>query len=320
MGQGRSSFFGWGQESTWGTAVTPTKFAEIKDDNFKAVRDQVARPVFRDLDPREGNLYDRLFGGGGGGIFEGNYEGMLRLFEHAFGDSSGVTTGPVGSVYTHTFTLKDTLMSGKGLSFHINTDTDSAGLPQKRFFGFKINELGLEFDPQANLAVTVQGVAKDMDKVAASTPTFPGIANYIAGHQCSCEIDDVATLIKSAKISLNNGMQLDGRQLGSKNIREPVRDVRRAVTGQIVVDAAESWLTKYLAGTLFKLELLHLGPVLGGGNYRFDVTALKCRITDDPYQVKTPGLIEATVPFEILKPTSGELLTIAFQNSETAIA
>lgn len=320
-GYGRNSFIGWGEESTWGTGVAATKFAEIVSEAMNPIRIRTPRASVRGLDDREANFYDEKFGGEGSFVIGLNYAGLLRLMEHAFGDASGVTTGPVSSVYTHTFSPKDSLMTGKGLSLHVNTDVDNGGTPQIRYAGFKIGSLKWSFDPRANALLEVAGAAKDFSSIAAVAPTLPGFATYVAGHQTVMEIDDVVRKFDSAEVTLDNGLDLDKRVMGSKNIDEPIRgDNRRMVSGTITMDAVAADLAKFEAGTYFKLEFISTGPVLGGGTYKHTLVMAKCRLDGAPYHVNGPGVIKTEVPFVADLPSAGERLQAIFDNNESAIA
>lgn len=321
-GFGRNSFVGWIEESPWGAGGAPSKYAELISEGIETVRDRVARPVVRDLDEREGNLYDALFGVRGPFAIELNYAGLLRLFEHLLGDASISTVVTEASLrWTHTGVLKDSLMSGKGLALHINRDVDAGSTPQLRAIGYKLNSATFSFDPARNGQVEFDGAGKDAAIQAVSTPTFPAIANYVAGHQLVVEIDDIVRAVDTVELTIDNGMDLEKRVLGSKNIAEPIRsDTRRAVTGTLTMDAVQADWSKLDAGTLFKLELLHTGPTLGAGTYRMDFTMLKCLVTGNPFLVTGPGVVKSTLPFKALKPTAGELLSLVVVNNESAVA
>lgn len=321
-GFGYESFVGWGEESAWGTPVVPAKYAELISESMNEIRDRQPRPVARGLDVREGNFYDRLFGASGSFDIEMNYIGLLRLLEHAFGDASGVTTvGEAAIRWIHTFSPKKTLMSGKGLSLHINKDVDNGATPQVRYAGFKVNALTFAFTPDNNARLSVAGAAKDFASIAVSTPTFPAAAQYVAGHQTTVEIDDVAREVDAVEITMDNGMNLEKRVLGSKNIAEPIRgDTRRSVRGSLTMDAVAADLAKLDAGTLFKLEVICTGPTLGAANFKLQLVALKCLVTGAPFHVTTPGRMKSTLDFIAEEPTSGELFQAIVDNNESAIA
>jgi tail tube protein len=322
QGFGRNSFVGWAQESPWGTAAAASKFAELISESVETVRQRDARPVVRSRYEREGNLYDVLFGVRGPFAIEANYGGMLRLIEHLMGDSSGssVATEP-GVRNTHTFVVKDTIMAGKGLSLHVHRDVDAGSTPQYRAVGYKLNSAKFTIDPKQNMQVEFDGAGKDVSAIAAVSPTFPSNATYVAGHQCIVEIDDVVRPVDSIELTLDNGLDLEKRVLGSKNIDEPIAsDTRFSLTGTLNMDALQADWSKLDAGSLFKLEILHTGPVLGAGNYRWDMTLLKCIVTGNPFLVTGPGIVKSALPFKALLPTSGELLTIVIVNNEATIA
>jgi len=321
-GFGRNSFVGWAQESPWGTAAAASKFAELISEGIETVRDRVARPVVRDLDEREGNTYDRLFGARGPFAVELNYGGLLRLFEHLFGDSSVSTVLLETAIsWTHTITLKDTVMTGKGLSLHVNRDVDAGSTPQLRVAGYKVNQATFSLSPEQNGRVEFDGAGKDASIIAAVSPTFPSITTYVAGHQLAVEIDDVARAVDSIELTVNNGLDLEKRVVGSKTIAEPIRsDTRRAISGTITMDAVQADWSKLDAGTLFKLELLHTGPALGANAYRMDFTLLKCLVSGNPFTISGPGVVKSVVPFRAQKPTAGELLSLVVVNNESVVA
>lgn len=324
MGFGRNSFVGWAEESTWGTPVAPSKYAELISETMKGIRTRTPRPVVRDLDQREGSLYDEKEGAEGGFLIEASYDGLLRLLEHAFGDVSIATAvdTPETGAHTHTITPKATLMSGKGLSVSINTDTDSGGLPEKRVEGFKINTLKMSYDPLRNVQFEVTGAGQDFSQVVVSTPAFPADTVLVAGHQLVFSINDTPREVDNLEWTLDNGMNLDHRVLGDKQIIEPVRsDTKRALTGSITVDALEEDLDKFRAGTLFDLDIDATGPIAAAAtNFSWKVAMTKCLVTDDPFNVTTPGQIKSTIPFMALLPAAGSIMTMVIINTENAVA
>jgi hypothetical protein len=266
-------------------------------------------------------MYDAFFGGKGSFVVELNYGGMTRLFEHLFGDSSDTITNPEPSVrWTHTYAQAATVMSGKGLTLRLNRDTDPGSTPELVVAGFKVSSAKFTFQPDQNARVEIEGAGKDASLGAVSSPAFPVAANYVAGHQLSCEFDDVVRKVDQIELMYDNKLDLEKRVLGSKNIDEPIRSAEMVeVTGTITMDAVQADWSKLDAGTLFKLEALHTGPVLGGGNYRFDFTLLKCLVTGNPFIVENRGIVKSTMPFMALEPTSGQIITLAITNGESAV-
>ncbi len=319
MGAGRNSYFGWVQESAWGTPVTPpTKWCEIVSEGMQSINDQEARPVIRALHKREGNLYDKKKGGGGTVAMELNFEGMLRLLEHLTGTSPTPTTDGTRREYDFTMPAGE-LMAGKGLTGYMFKDQTQ----EEQYAGMKIRSAKFSFDPLRNSQVELDFVAKNVAQVGVTAPTFPGIANYCGGNILTCKLDTVARQIDSAELTINNALDDDKRVVGSKNVAEPVRKDLVSVEGSMTVDAVQQDLTDWLAGTLHKIELLHTGPVLETSTYKFNFQMDKCRLKSDPIpQVGGPGIVKAKLDFEALLPIAGlaGLCHIIVSGTETAIA
>lgn len=323
-GLGRNSSVGWVLEPTWGTPVTPpTKWAELHNEAVKAISASEPRVVARGLSMRSGSLFTARQGAAGSFVVDNNFEGMLRLIEHLFGDSS------VGSVLdeagrsTHTATRQATIMSGKGLSLYIDTDVDAA-LPVRQYSGWKLDGCKLTFDAQRHTQLEWRGAGKDLPvDVARVSPTFPSELLFADGQEIVVEIDDVARSFDTAEIDIANGLNLDRRVMGSKLIDEPVRgnDPHAfQVTGSLVGDAVLADLTKFRAGTLFKLEIITTGPVLLAGNYMSIIELAECEVLDDPFNVKDAGIIKSTIPFRAVEPASGDMIKWITTNSEAAVA
>ena len=320
MGFGRNSHVAWVEEPVWGTAVTPpTKWGELISATPGLIFTREPRPVLRGLDSREGNLYDAKEGAEPTFSLEANYEGMTRLFEHVFGDASAASSSPdVDTRFEHVYTPQETIMAGKGLSLYFNTDL--GGNEEIQIAGVKLNTMRLSGDPTRNLQIEFAGAGKASVDVATTTPVFPAAAQYVAGHQMICKIDATPRLIDSFELTFDNGLDLDKRVHGSKNIDEPIRgdaNPARVVTGTITMDAVLADLSKLRAGTLFQLEFLHTGAVLEADFYRLDALIPKCQVTDAPYSITGPGIVKSVLPFRALLPTAGELITLTVSNTET---
>ncbi len=320
MAGGRATHVGWAEEAVWGTLTTPvTKFGELVGESFSAIRTRTPRPIFRDLDAIEGELYDELDGGGGSFTIEGRYEDQLRLLEHALGIVNTVADMPEVGVHQHTFTLATgELLVGKGLSVAVFKDLVQASTME----GGKIRSLRMSFDPTRNAQFEWDLIGQNVTEVAEASEVFAAPGTLIAGHQALIEIDDGAVGVDAVEITIDNALDDNKRVLGDKQIIEPTRADRRVITGSITLDAAQSDYQNFLASTLFKLEVLNTGPTIPtkANPFKFEVTLLKCLITDDPVNVSGPGQIKATIPFRALKPTTGDLISIFVQNAEAAVA
>lgn len=122
---GLSGSFGFGEETTWGLAVAPTLFLPLIQENINAVPSYIeSKSVYAG---RRLLLQDQVALGvwkvGGTFDIELTNKSMGYLFKHMFG--TVVTTGPVNSLYTHTFTPGD--LTGKSLTFQVGRTDSTTG-------------------------------------------------------------------------------------------------------------------------------------------------------------------------------------------------
>jgi len=321
MGFGRNSHVGWVQETTWGTLITPpTKFAEMVSEAVKSIRKREARPVVNNIDDPDDSMYDALFKTEGEFTIELSYIGLLRLWEHLFGDGqSAGASQDTGARFIYTLVPKDWPVSGKGLTLYVRNDVD----PERQYPGCKITGVTISITPDKRVLATFRVVGKgDVNVVSANTPTFPAYAQLAGGNQTVVKIDTVARDCESVEIIYNNSVDGERRGVGAKTILEPIQGSdRRMVSGTLTLAvAAGADLTKYTAGTLFRLDVEMTGAVLGTANWNTNLSFLKCLITDDPYHVENAGVVKSVIPFKALKPVGGAVVTVVINTSESTIA
>lgn len=319
MPLGRDSHIGWAEESAWGTTTVPSKWSELVGESLLGLRTRTPRPIFNGLDPLDDELYDELFGGAGSFTIEALYEGQLRLLEHILGVVNTTPDTPEAGANTHVFTPAiGELHAGIGLSVSVHK-----GLTQSlRLIGGKVRSATFSFDPTRNTQIALDFVGKDVEEVAETSPTFIANSLLVAGHQTAVEIDDTPRVTDTVEITFDNVLDDAGRELGSKNIREPVRAEKRAVTGTITFDAADADMDKFLAGTNFKLAVIGTGGIIGATatNYGYTLELPAAQITDDPVTVQGPGIVKSTAPFRALKVGAGNVMNLTVISAEAAVA
>lgn len=315
MGTGAKSYVGWAEEAVWGTPLAPTKFEEVVSEDLKTLRVREQRQTFRSLDIRKDAEYETKDGGEGSFTIELNYREQLRLWEHLFGQ--GASANQEVGREQHTFTLTDDLLAGKGLSVEIGRDVQAV-----RFEGCKIMSCRFVFAPDVNGQAEITLVAEDGAPVSATAPSFPDVSRYVAGHQTIIKIDDAARSVDSAEATIDNALDGDKRVLGLKTIDEPIRgDAQRIISGTFTADGTAGDWSNFLANTDFKLEILHVGPVLVLGTYVWDLLFNACRIIGAPHQVTGPGIVKSVINWEARIPAGGGALgSLTVENEDAAIA
>ncbi len=305
LATGMFSYVGVGQESTWGTTVTRTKFMELVSESVKL---EVARQFSESL---RGPSKRRWFNGKrfvqGDLILELGYEGFEVLMKHLFGKvtSSNLTSPAV----QHLMEFPDPDVIFTGLSIEIERD-----LQAFLYAGCKITKAVFAAELDRILKCTLSIIGKEETQVAATTPTYPG--EYpVLWSQLVAKIDavggpGVALDVRSFEVTIDNAFDSDRRALGNSLIKEPTRAGMRAVTGQLVADWEDmTQYNRYANGTEFMLQFAFTGAAIGasGVNQTFQIDLPRCIATGTTPNVSEPGPVRLTLPFEALCNASGSI-------------
>lgn len=214
MGQalGYNSFFGWAQESTFGTAVAAAKWLEIESESIKNGR------KFEPVSSLRFRGQSRKIAGpkkvGGPVMFPALWTGWEQILKHAMGSVNTTGAGP----FTHTFSLAAALPTG--LTAYVNRDAAGlGGSSEFRYAGCKVNKLTLsqKYGEVMKVAADLVG-AGDVSPVAASTPTYPTFApidySMMTEALLNPSTDNITIKIREIEISIDNGL-VDMRRLGN---------------------------------------------------------------------------------------------------------
>lgn len=241
VGLGMRSYFGFGEESTWGTPVAPSNFIEI---NSESLNKQVGRIKASSI-IRRGLRNTHVTPGGimveGDVSFEAQYDGWLKLAKHAFGtlvtSQPDVTGAP--TAYQHKFTIADTPLTG--LSVEVYRDTAQFVTEPSmahRYAGCKVSRIEFGCAVDENLRVTCGFLGKDEARVAKATDSYNS-ARLAIYHQGVVKWNGEDIEVGSFNIALDNGLGMRPK-LGSRYSREMVPDQKLNVTGSFEMEF-KSW-------------------------------------------------------------------------------
>lgn len=303
---GFNAAIGWGVEDPWGTAVSVDKFAEVISMDIKKTVERQESPSTRGLSERRRQEF--LISVGGSFETEFVYTGMERLLRHLFGASTDAVVPSSVDGFRHTFTLADAMLPG--LTIETNRG-DSAASQTSKFAGCKITSATLSYSPNDPLKVTWNVVGKDETLVNETSVTYPDYTGIqlAKGHHMTCEFDDSVVAIDSFELTIENGLDVGKRVLGSQTIDEPVRSERRKVTGTLTLDwASTANYLKYINNTATKLEIICTGEDMGNDNS--DPLALRMimptvRFDGESPAVSGPGIVKQVMPFYALSTGTG---------------
>jgi hypothetical protein len=314
-----------GVESTYGTAVAPTRAFEAKADTFSRDVEYIESVGFRrDMQTIRSDRHDTISLGAAGSIeCDVLDKGMGLLLQHALGTSSGPTQQGATPAYLQTFTSDDTGPTG---SYTVQVSrNDSAGtLRTFTYEGSTITGWNLSQELGAATSMTFDFDSEtEQTSTAEATPAYPSSTDVFTYTDATIEIDDSAvTNFTSFSLDADLGMKTDRRFLkGSATKSQPKRSSVPSYTGSISGEFADlSDYTKFINGTTFKLEFLAtMGTAIAGAYYPLiHVTLPVCKFTGSTPVASISELSTIDLPFVVLDNGTDAAVQITYQSTDTA--
>lgn len=297
---GHNSWIGFAEETTYGTAVAPTKFLEITDDKIKGEQSRIAKPTLRSPS-RKFSVRSKRSVGGSFGI-QMPFEGAELMLKHAMGAVSSNLV--VAGVYLHTFTFSSNLPTG--LTFHANRDaTNIGGNAAFQYTGCQIDSLSLKQNLEDLLLAEVGVIGQDWGNVAVATPTFPTFKQIDWEMVSISTINGVIYPIESLELTIKNNLAKDRYKLGSRLRNGLGRAGVREVTGKVVFEFDSlTAVTLFQNLTQVNAQFDFTGPVISGAfNYNLSVVLPRISLRSGEPEVSDAGPIKLEVEFDALALT-----------------
>jgi hypothetical protein len=315
-GLGMNSWVGFGQESSFGTAVTPTEYIEIESETLmKEVQRIEAMSILR-----RGTVDNKIISGavqvGGEVSFPVQFDGWLLLAYQAFGSYTtsqpDVTNAP--TAYKHSFTLADVLPAA--LTFEVFRDTTQFTTePSKSFVysGCKISKM--EFACAVNevlkCSMSVMGRNEARASRSTATPSFSN-SEYAVFTEAIVSYNGNDVEASNFSISLENNLAYRYK-LGSAYTREPSPDSKLMATGSFDMEF-QSWdqYDDFVNTTERALTVTFTGPLIAGSIYKtIKFTCAQIFIEKVKLSLDKPGRIMMTIDYRAFRntaQTSNEIL------------
>lgn len=312
---GTNAWLGFAEETTFGTAVSPTKFIEIASEKFGLKQSWNSKPTLRNASQFQKVRSKKSVEGG----FKANFgfSGFERLLKHAMG---GLVTTGVGP-YTQTFSLATVLPTG--LTFHVNRDSASLGATTAfQYAGCQIEKLSLKQGVEDILQFECDIVGTDMTNVSVATPTFPTFeqADWELVNSGALAWHGIAAPMLEFEIMIENNLAKDRYKLAQRTRLGLGRNGPRKVSGKFKIELADLNIYadyKNLAGPQ---TLVFAYDNLGSGTASRTMTITVNAVLqgDDP-NVSDAGPVTATFNFEGFATSAGndELSIVLVNNTST---
>ena len=281
---GRSAFIKYEQESTYGTAVTPSISNRVTSVSLSRSQERERTTHLSQSDAAFAvATFDAFEQAGGSVEMPLFYKGMGMLFKAAIGGTPA-TTG--GGPYTHAFE-PTTVLPSMTMSFQRGTGS------VETFEGVMVTSMTISCEAGAEASASFEFIAETASaRTTAITPSF-GDGAQVFHHQAgTLDFNGVNYTVRSFEFTVDNKLERVNN-LGSKLTGQPqISDVRE-VTITATLDLSDNNLyNAQLAGTQSDVSLTFTA---GGDSMTFLLRNAK--IMDYSDDVTSFGRIERTVSF-----------------------
>jgi len=293
-GMGYKASIGFGTETTFGTGVASTNFLELNSggDGLGVTEEQLfpngLSNVFSDVN----KVVQGAVTVSGELTFDMRFSGWERLFRYGMGTVD--ITQPDGTIMgQHVFKITDELPGS--LSVAVNRDICSF-----RAEGAMINTLNVKGNNAGLLACSFGIVAEELGTLAAETATL-STSPLVTFAMGVCTYGTGTVLLESWDFTLNNNLATDRRFIGSRFIKQPMRNGRVEVSGNLVFEFEDT--AKYLDfrnNTSRALSIAYTGGSLGAGtgSYSLTFSFANIKLTSGVPMVASAGRIKLNCSFK----------------------
>lgn len=327
---GLQTRFGLGEESTFGTAVAPTRFYPISDESLELKKNTIESDAMIPGGYNARQASRRVVSSYG---VEGDFNvdvttrGLGLMLKYLFGPNQTITpTSLFSGVWQYTIPLA--LSGGKSLTIQKQL-YDMAGTAIQAFdyTGCKLTkgEFSVSVDSMLKLGVSVDGrnEVKQASPTAASYTSqkpfsFIGATLKVDGSAIASDI-----IVKSASVSLERPMDVDRRGLGNAGLKgEQAENDFPMVSGSLDCEfvRAADWYDAFQADTSIALVLLFEGATIASTfKETFELTIPAIKLDGESPKTNGPGVVTTTVPFTGLYDGTNSTITARYVTADTAL-
>ena len=265
---GRGTAIGIAEEVTWGTAVARTHWIRSVSSGLQQTVKKKPRPdLYGSTAGTRSKHFTESVEAGGPEEWLFGYEGQGPLWKHALWGTP-TTTGPVSTIYTHTYPMSGTVPTG--LTIEEIRGTDPTTNASRVYEGCMIDSLEWELSAGGLLTCRAEIIAElQAAEGTAGAPTFT--TNEIeASHANSGAFiwNGVSNEVRRAKVSIKNNL---GRRnnIGSNYTAQPQPTDFRMVEAEIDLETINA---AFLTGLTADTEANATLTITGAGSRTMTLT------------------------------------------------
>jgi hypothetical protein len=336
LASGLGSSIGFGEESTYGTAVAPTNHFE-------------ARSV--DLDPGIEMVMSEGIRGGSRLLRADRYavakkapelstevdllsNAHARLLRHLCNDERGYATtktNPGGAlVYLYEYQpLTSDPNAAPSATYQVGV-SDRAGTVNRMDLGGGVTtEVTFSNEVDGILTCGFTAVGNDLvpSASAITSVSYPSATELMYWTQGTIEVDDTVVEVRSVTATISHGLDVDRFFIGSDTRSKPIPSELATCEIQVETEfgalpgtwASTDVVSKLRAGTAVKFEAKWeaVTAIESTTKPYFEIVAPKCYITEAVPSISGGEIVGQTLTMQVVAPTNGdEPLEINYQSSE----
>jgi hypothetical protein len=311
---------GFAEETTYGTAVTPTRFLEFTNESLERRHNIAASSGIRS-GRRYGGQGRRITRQDAGGTVttEVARTGFGLWLEHLLGDVA--TTNPGTLAFQHVFTPGT--LTGKSLTLQKGVEKPDGTVQAFTYPGAKIISADFSIDQDGLLMADWEFDARQEvtgTALAAASYTTPVVFTYSEG---VLKVDDVAKAnVRSVgSLKITNNLQNERYFLGNAGLKsEPTNVPFDSIAGNLDVEFQNitDFYNLFAGDTPAELTLEFVGEEIESGqNYMLSIVLADVRFEGETPKVTGPELVYPNIPFIGLDPASGDAVTITYKTTDT---
>jgi hypothetical protein len=327
----------FGQETVWGTGVTPTRALEF---NSETIKKDVTW-----LEPnalRAGTKYKRASrirqsrtAISGDFSFDVNTLGMGMLVKNMLASSVTTTTLVSGTAYKQVHVPGD--FRGQGLTVQVGRPEASSGLVKPfTFAGCKISkwEFSLKDNDTPNLKLTVDGRSESTATALAAATYLAGATTFdfsqatlklggtvatTAGETAITGGTAVATIVKDILITGTAPMDVARYGLGNAGQKaEQLENGIPTITGRMTAEFNQAELYALFANnTTTALQLDLTGAAIGASNALFSFVIPAIKVKTAPPNVSGPAIVQMSTNFEVYSDEVNPVIQVKIVSTES---
>lgn len=312
--------FGIGEEASWATAVTPTRFLEFTSESLER-RQNIASSNGIKSGRRYGGQGRRITRNDAGGTvnFEIANAGFGLLFKHLLG-TVATSTLVTGAAYSHVFTPAS--LTGTSLTLQKGVQEPDGTVQAFTYPGSKVLSADFSIDQDGLLLGAFEFDSYKEDtatSLATASYATPTIFTYQEG---ALKIDSTtkANVRSVGSLKVMNNLLTQRYFLGTSGLKSEQTNVPfDAITGNLDVEFQNTtdFYDLFAADTSAQLDLVFTGDLITTGqNYTLTFTIADVRFEGETPKVGGPELVYQSVPFVGLDPSSGDAVTITYHTSD----